>query len=124
MRISSAGACAIAALLCATPLTLQGSQGHGVSLSISSAKAADLELRIHHHRTAYRHHYSRYSRLYNPWCDGPYTGGGIGDFYGSTYYGGPGSTCAAMAACTECPEIRSSPTLWRLPERTSDSKGH
>jgi hypothetical protein len=89
MRIPSAGAFAMAALLCATPLTLQGSQGRGVSLSISSAKAADLELRIHHHRTAYRHHYARYSRLYNPWCDGPYTGGGIGDFNGGTYYGGP-----------------------------------
>lgn len=89
MRISSVGACAIAALLCATPLTLQGSQGNGVSLSMASARAADLELRIHHHRTAYRHHYARYSRLYNPWCDGPYTGGGIGDFNGGTYYGGP-----------------------------------
>ena len=89
MKISSFGACAIAALLCATPLTLQGSQGRGVSLSISSAKAADLDVRVHRHHAAYRHHYSRYSRLYNPWCDGPYTGGGIGDIDGSTYYGGP-----------------------------------
>ena len=89
MRLPSAGVVAIAALLCATPLALQGQQGHGMSLSIASAKAADLEIPSRHHRTSYRHHYSRYSRLYNPWCDGPYTGGGIGDFYGSTYYGGP-----------------------------------
>ncbi len=89
MRILRAGALAIVALLCATPLTLQRSQGQRVSLSIAAAKAADLELRIHHrHRTVYRHYY-RYSRLYNPWCDGPYTGGGIGDFNGGTYYGGP-----------------------------------
>ena len=73
----------------ATPLTLQGSQGHRTSLSITSDKAADLGLRIHHHRAAYRHHYYCYSRLYNPWCDGPYTGGGMGDFYGSTNDGGP-----------------------------------
>jgi hypothetical protein len=90
MKIPSAGAFAVAALLCATPFSLQQSQSHGVSLSIASAKAADLELRIHHHhRTAYRHRNVRYSRLYNPWCDGPYTGGGIGNIDGSTYYGGP-----------------------------------
>jgi hypothetical protein len=89
MKISSFGACAIAALLCATPLTLQRSQRHGLSLSVETASAADLQLPVRHHRTAYRHHYRHYSRLYNPWCDGPYTGGGIGDIDGSTYYGGP-----------------------------------
>jgi hypothetical protein len=89
MRIPSAGAFAIAALLCATPLSLQGTKGSGLSLSVTSAKAADLDLQTRHRHTAYRHHYYRYSRLYNPWCNGPYTGGGIGDINGSTYYGGP-----------------------------------
>ncbi|WP_213769651.1 hypothetical protein [Bradyrhizobium sp. dw_78] len=92
MKISSIGTFAIAALLCTAPFSLHGSQGNGMPLSVSvtSAEAADLDLQARPYRSAHHHRSYRYSRLYNPpYCNGPYTGGGIGDINGSTYYGGP-----------------------------------
>jgi hypothetical protein len=87
MRSLSVGAFAVAALLCVMPFSVRWSQGNGTSLTVASdsARAADLSIPARHHR----HYAYRYSRLYNPWCNGPYTGGGIGDINGSTYYGGP-----------------------------------
>jgi hypothetical protein len=87
MKPLSVGVLAVAALLFATPLSLRWSHGNDISLSVAfdSAEAADLNLTIPHHRTA-RYGYRAYSRLYDPWCNGPYTGGG---WNGGTYYGGP-----------------------------------
>src|ERR1700755_1481834 len=86
MRSLSIGVFAVAILLCATPLSLR-SHGSGTSLSVAfdSADAAELNLPAARHR-GHRHYAGR---LYIPYCNGPYTGGGIGDYYGSTYYGGP-----------------------------------
>jgi hypothetical protein len=88
MRSVGVGALfAIAALFCATPLSLQWSQGKvlSVSIAINSAKAAELDLRP---RRSARRGYSvaYYGRLYHPFCGGPYVGGG---WNGGTYYGGP-----------------------------------
>jgi hypothetical protein len=87
MKSLSVGVLAVAALLVATPLSLHCSHGTGTSLSVAfdTAEATDLSLTDRHHRTA-RYGYSRYSRLYDPYCNGPYTGGG---WNGGTYYGGP-----------------------------------
>jgi hypothetical protein len=90
MRSLSVGVFAVAALLCATSLSLRWSHGNDMSLSaaLDSADAAELNLPVRHHRSAIRHrHYAAYySRLYDLYCDGPYVGGGIN---GGTYYGGP-----------------------------------
>ena len=81
---------AVAAILCATPVSLRLSQGNSVSsfplTAVStSAEAAELSLPArHHHAARYRHR--AYARLYNPYCNGPYTGGG---WNGGAYYGGP-----------------------------------
>jgi hypothetical protein len=90
MKSLKVGALAVAAVLCSTPISLRWSHGNVISLfSISvlstSAEAADLNLPVRHHRAG-RYHYRSYARLYNPDCNGPYTGGG---FNGGTYYGGP-----------------------------------
>jgi hypothetical protein len=92
MKNRNLSAIAVAAMLCAIPLSLRSSGNSDSSLfSISAvfdtADAADLNLPIRHHRAAVRYHYrGHYARLYNPYCNGPYTGGG---FNGGTYYGGP-----------------------------------
>jgi hypothetical protein len=78
---------AVAAFLCAAPLSLRWSHGNGMSLSAAfdSADAAELSVPGRYYRSAIRHR--RYAaRLYNFHCDGPYMGGG---FNGGTYYGGP-----------------------------------
>jgi hypothetical protein len=87
MKSLSVGVFAVAALLAATPLSLRCSQDNGTSLSIAvdRAEAADMSVPARHHRAGYRHGY-RYSGLYHPYCNGPYTGGG---WNGGTYYGGP-----------------------------------
>jgi hypothetical protein len=78
---------AVAALLCATPLSPRWSNGNNLSIS-AVLDAAELNLPVRHHRSGIRHgHYAAYySRLYDPYCNGPYTGGG---WNGGTYYGGP-----------------------------------
>jgi hypothetical protein len=52
-----------------------------------SAQAAELSP-TPHHRVAVRHvyHTAWYSRLYDPYCGGPYVGSG---YHATTYYGGP-----------------------------------
>ena len=88
MKSINIGAIAVAAVLCATPISLRWSQGNGIaSLTVvsSPAAAADLSLSVRHRHHAMRYGY-RYARLYNPYCNGPYTGGG---WNGGTYYGGP-----------------------------------
>jgi hypothetical protein len=86
MRSLSAGALVIAAVFCATPLSLRLSPGNGtpVTLAFDSAAAADLDIPVRHHRHASRYGY--YSALYDRYCGGPYVGGG---WNGGTYYGGP-----------------------------------
>jgi len=87
MKSSRVGVLAVALLLFATPLSLQRSNGIEPSLSIvfGSAKAAELIVPVRHHRITSRSS-GYYSRLYDPWCNGPYTGGG---WNGGTYFGGP-----------------------------------
>ena len=89
MRSLSLGVLAVAAVLCATPLSLHRSHGNDMSLNdmslsvgFDSANAADLGVYPARH---HRRHYA-YGRLYDPYCNGPYTGGG---WNGGTYYGGP-----------------------------------
>ena len=86
MKSLNVGAFAVAAILCVTPISLRWSHGdHSVSplsAMFNSARAADLEIPVRHHRAGHRAHYAR---LYNPYCNGPYTGGG---WNGGTYYGG------------------------------------
>jgi hypothetical protein len=80
---------ALATVLCVTPLSLRWSHNNVMSLSavLDSAQAAELNVPVRHHRTAVRYGRSAdYTRLYDPWCNGPYTGGG---WNGGTYYGGP-----------------------------------
>jgi hypothetical protein len=74
----------IAAVLCATPLSLRWSAGNNMPLSpaVDSAVAADLGISVRHHRR----YAAYYSRSYDRFCGGPYVGGG---FNGGTYYGGP-----------------------------------
>jgi hypothetical protein len=85
MKSLSLGTFAVAALLCMTPISLHGSHGNDLSVTVAvdSADAADLSVPVRHHRAA---RYGYYSRLYDPYCSGPYTGGG---WNGGTYYGGP-----------------------------------
>ena len=85
MKSLSVGVFAVAALLAATPLSLRCSQGNGASLSVGfdRAEAADLSVPVRPHRARYGY---RYSGLYHPYCNGPYTGGG---WNGGTDYGGP-----------------------------------
>ena len=92
MKNRNFGAIAVAAILCAIPISLRWSHGDDISsFSISTvfdtANAADLSLPTRHYRAAvgYRHR-GYYAHLYNPYCNGPYTGGG---WNGGTYYGGP-----------------------------------
>ena len=86
MRTMSVSAFAVAAFLCATPVSLHWSHGDNLSAALDTAGAA--ELNVPTHRSAHRrvYHTARYSRLYDPHCGGPYVGGG---FNGGTYYGGP-----------------------------------
>jgi hypothetical protein len=89
MKNLSVVAFAVAAVLCATPLSLRWSHSNVMSLSaaLDSAQAAELNVPIRHHRTAVRYgHSAYYARLYDRWCGGPYTGGG---WNGGAYYGGP-----------------------------------
>jgi len=76
---------AVAALLCAMPLSVQWSQsgGHKLALRLNSAAAADMSVPVRHHRHRY---VAGYGRLYDPFCGGPYVGGG---FNGGSYWGGP-----------------------------------
>ena len=90
MRSLSVSVFAVAALLCATPLSLHRSHGNDMTLSdmslsagFDTANAADLGVPARHHR---RHYAGYYGRLYDPYCNGPYTGGG---WNGGSYYGGP-----------------------------------
>ena len=84
MKSLSVGAFAVAALFCASPISLHGSRDNGLSVSVAvdSAAAADLSVPPRHRAVRYGH----YSHLYDPYCNGPYTGGG---WNGGTYYGGP-----------------------------------
>ena len=82
---SLVGAFAVAALLCASPISLGGSHGKGMSVVFETAAAAELAVPARH-RSARHGHYRAYSRLYDPYCGGPYVGGG---WNGGTYYGGP-----------------------------------
>jgi hypothetical protein len=83
MKSLSLGTFAVAALLCATPISLH-SQGNdrSVSVGVDAAAAADLSVPPRYRAARVRH----YSRLYDPYCNGPYTGGG---WNGGTYFGGP-----------------------------------
>ena len=87
MKSLSVGALLVAALLCVTPISLRWSHADHMSFSLVSdaAAAADLTVPARHHRAVTRHS-AYYARLYDPFCNGPYTGGGIN---GGTYYGGP-----------------------------------
>lgn len=80
------GAFAVAALLCATPVSLVSPHGKSMSVAVETAAAADLAVPARHHRSARYGHYRDYSRLYDRYCGGPYVGGG---WNGGTYYGGP-----------------------------------
>ena len=87
MKSLSVGAFAVAAILSVTPISLRWSHGDDISslslsVALSSAGAADLNLPVRHYRAGHR---AYYARLYNPYCNGPYTGGG---WNGGTYYGG------------------------------------
>jgi hypothetical protein len=87
MRIKCIGLFAVAAVLCAIPLSLRWSHSGDVpslSATFDSVYAAELYPVDRRHRTVVRR--ARYSRLYDLYCDGPYVGGG---FNGGTYYGGP-----------------------------------
>jgi hypothetical protein len=83
MKSLNISAFAIAALLSVTPVSLRWSHDNGTSFSAAfdAVQAADLSVPVRHHRYGYR-----YSRLYDPFCNGPYTGGG---WNGGSYYGGP-----------------------------------
>lgn len=88
MKSLKLGVFAVAAILCVTPISLRCSHSNDISLFsllavVTSAEAADLSLPVRHHRGV---RYGYYSRIYNPYCDGPYTGGG---WNGGAYYGGP-----------------------------------
>ena len=90
MKSLNVGAFTVAVILCLTPISLRWSHGKDISsfslsAAFNSAQAADLSLPVRHHRAG-RYGYQAYSRLYNPYCDGPYTGGG---WNGGAYYGGP-----------------------------------
>jgi hypothetical protein len=88
MRSVSFGAVfAIAALLCATPVSLRWSHGNALSLSVALDSADAAELNVPGRRAIRRgYRTAYYSRLYDPYCGGPYVGGG---WNGGTYYGGP-----------------------------------
>ena len=80
------GAVALAALMCATPVSLQRLQGDGgLSLKLSDATAAELGAPARR-AVVRRSSYLAVSRAYDRYCDGPYVGGG---WNGGTYYGGP-----------------------------------
>ena len=64
--MKSLGAFAVAALFCVTPVSPHWSQGNGPSVAVASADAADLSIPP-------RHRAVRYGRLYDPYCNGPYT---------------------------------------------------
>lgn len=83
---SIVGAVLAAALLSSAPLSVDWSFANGGPLSLTVDTASAAELAVPARRGAYR--YSRYSqsRLYVPWCDGPYVGSG---WNGGTYWGGP-----------------------------------
>ena len=85
---SLVGVFAVAALLCATPISLSLPHGKRMSWSavFDSADAAELATPVRHYRRSRHVHYSYYSRLYVPYCGGPYVGAG---WNGGTYYGGP-----------------------------------
>jgi|SRR5580692_6784388 hypothetical protein len=77
------------ALMSAAPLSIHWSHANHVSVSVALnvAAAADLGIEGRYHRRAYRHrYYAGYYRDYDPYCGGPYVGGG---WNGGTYYGGP-----------------------------------
>ena len=103
MRSLSVSVFAVAALLCATPLSLHWSHGTDMALSdmslsagLDTASAADLGVPVRHHR---RHYAGYYGRLYDPYCNGPYTGGVAG--MAAPITAARGSTFVAMAACTK-----------------------
>jgi hypothetical protein len=76
-----------AALLSMTPASLQFSPLNGgpISISVDSAKAAELDVPAPRaRRYAHRRHYRVAS--YDLYCGGPYVGGG---WNGGTYWGGP-----------------------------------
>ena len=85
-KLSVFGLIAGAAIVCATPLSVHRSPADGgaLSLVLSSANAAELE--VPPYRRAYRH--ARYYRTasWDLYCGGPYVGGG---WNGGTYWGGP-----------------------------------
>lgn len=86
MRCLGVGALfVVAALLCATPVSLRWSPGNepSVSVAVDSADAAELSLPP---RRTIRRASAYYVRLYDRYCGGPYVGGG---WNGGTYYGGP-----------------------------------
>jgi hypothetical protein len=92
MKSLNVGVFAVAALFCISPVSPQWSHGAGLSIAISSADAADLAVPPRRIRHAYA------SRLYDPYCNGPYTnnwnvgiyhGDGGGGWNGGTYRGGP-----------------------------------
>ncbi len=89
-KLNVVGAVVGAALMCAAPFSLHSSRASNASMSVAldSANAADLRIGTTVHRRVVRHSYyaGRYYRDYDPYCGGPYVGGG---WNGGTYYGGP-----------------------------------
>jgi hypothetical protein len=75
-----------AALLSMTPASLQFSSDNGAlfSVSVSTAKAAELEVPAYQRRYAHRRHYRVAS--WDKYCGGPYVGAG---WHGGSYWGGP-----------------------------------
>ena len=75
----------LAACMVAMPVSVQRSHldSDTLSLRLNTALAADMSVRVRRHR----HHYGVvYGALFDPYCGGPYVGGG---WNGGTYWGGP-----------------------------------
>lgn len=91
MKLNIFGTVLGAALLCATPLSVQWSPSMTLPLSVSPATASAAELEVPSYRRIYtertyrvRRHYRVAS--YDLFCGGPYVGPG---WNGGTYWGGP-----------------------------------
>jgi hypothetical protein len=75
-------------LFCATSaVSVRWSHGSGLAVSFATNSADAAELGVRNQRRTYRRAYygPRYA-VYDPYCSGPYVGGG---WNGGTYYGGP-----------------------------------
>ena len=84
-RRSILGMVLAAALLSSAPVSVDWSFAGGGPLSLTVGTASAAELAVPARRGVYHSRYYQ-SRLYVPYCDGPYVGSG---WNGGTYWGGP-----------------------------------